>query len=79
MRIVLYVAMAAHPVFMYFHIVYQFGFYHESSHLWGFLGLTYLCYLAGLIVYAWRIPERFWPGKFDIFVRYKTYCHLIAF
>ncbi len=27
-----------------------------------------LAYLTGGIIYAMRIPERIWPGKFDIYV-----------
>ncbi len=27
-----------------------------------------LAYLTGGVIYAMRIPERLWPGKFDIYV-----------
>ena len=27
-----------------------------------------LLYLSGAIIYAMRIPESIWPGKFDIWV-----------
>lgn len=33
-----------------------------------FLGLMALFYTLGVIVYALRIPERFYPGKFDFYV-----------
>ena len=33
------------------------------------LVLMALLYLSGGTIYALRIPERLWPGKFDIMVR----------
>lgn len=26
------------------------------------------CYMTGFVVYLTRVPERFWPGKFDVWV-----------
>jgi len=77
-RITLYVGMAAVPMIMFLHIVGQYGLYHESSYLWGFLGVVYLIYLLGLIFYAWRIPERYWPGKFDIFFASHQIWHCLG-
>jgi predicted membrane channel-forming protein YqfA (hemolysin III family) len=34
----------------------------------GWLILMAVLYIAGALIYAWRIPERIWPGKFDIWV-----------
>ena len=34
----------------------------------GWLILMAVLYISGAIIYAVRIPERIWPGKFDIWV-----------
>lgn len=34
----------------------------------GWLVLMAVLYISGAIIYAVRIPERIWPGKFDIWV-----------
>ena len=42
------------------------GFYEAS---FGWLLLMAALYISGACLYALRIPERFFPGKFDIWVR----------
>ncbi|VEL22534.1 unnamed protein product [Protopolystoma xenopodis] len=37
-----------------------------SSAALGWLILMALLYITGAVIYALRIPERLWPGKFDI-------------
>lgn len=34
----------------------------------GWLILMAFCYIFGAVIYAVRIPERIWPGKFDLWV-----------
>ncbi len=34
----------------------------------GWLILMAVLYITGAVIYAVRIPERIWPGKFDIWV-----------
>jgi len=34
----------------------------------GWLSLMAVIYIVGAIIYAVRIPERIWPGRFDIWV-----------
>ena len=38
----------------------------------GWLLLMAVLYIAGAVIYAVRIPERIWPGKFDIWVSLLT-------
>jgi len=44
----------------------------------GWLILMAFFYIFGAVIYAVRIPERIWPGKFDIVVSYTqialVYC-----
>ena len=40
----------------------------------GWLILMAVLYISGAIIYAVRIPERIWPGKFDIWVSVVVIC-----
>ena len=45
--------------------VYEFGFLH--------LIVMAVLYIGGALMYAFRVPESIWPGKFDIWVRAFLY------
>lgn len=32
------------------------------------ISLMALCHLSGAAIYVLRVPEKFWPGTFDIWV-----------
>jgi len=38
----------------------------------GWLSLMAILYIIGAVIYAARIPERIWPGRFDIWVGIST-------
>lgn len=44
---------------------------YEAS--FGWLLLMAFLYIGGALMYAWRIPERFFPGKFDLWVTSHLY------
>jgi len=51
------------------HYVITDGFYdaiHNAA--LGWLVLMAVLYIVGAVIYAVRIPERIWPGRFDIWV-----------
>ena len=50
------------------HYILSEGWWEALVHAWWliFMGLLYV---GGALVYGARIPERLWPGKFDIVVR----------
>jgi len=51
------------------HYVITNGFYdaiYEAA--LGWLSLMAILYIIGAVIYAARIPERIWPGRFDIWV-----------
>lgn len=52
---------------MHFVIIHGFweGIYNAAL---GWLVLMAILYIVGAVIYAVRIPERIWPGKFDIWV-----------
>ena len=39
----------------------------------GYLLLMATLYISGALLYAFRIPEKIYPGKFDIWVRLPFY------
>lgn len=39
------------------------------------LCVTCMSYAVGTIVYVSRFPEKFWPQKFDLFVRVSSFSH----
>lgn len=51
-----------------FHIVSLYGVTDEVAEFLVFLFTVYLLCGAGLLLYASRIPERYFPNKFDIYV-----------
>ena len=52
------------------HYVITDGFYEAINFAaLGWLVLMAFLYITGAVIYAVRIPERIWPGKFDIWVR----------
>jgi len=51
------------------HFVITDGFWHAVNKAsLGWLVLMAVLYIVGAIIYAVRIPERLFPGKFDIWV-----------
>ena len=51
------------------HYVIEEGFYNAVNFAaLGWLVLMAFLYISGAIIYAVRIPERLFPGKFDIWV-----------
>lgn len=51
------------------HYVITDGFWHAiHKAALGWLVLMAILYILGAVIYAVRIPERIFPGKFDIWV-----------
>lgn len=44
----------------------------------GWLVLMALLYIGGALIYAFRIPERLWPGKFDIWFQSHQIFHVFV-
>ena len=52
------------------HFVITDGFWNAIDYAaLGWLVLMAALYIVGAVIYAVRIPERIFPGKFDIWVR----------
>ncbi|XP_046572458.1 adiponectin receptor protein-like [Haliotis rubra] len=61
------------------HYVITDGFYHAINFAaLGWLCLMALLYIAGAFIYALRIPERIFPGKFDIWFQSHQIFHIFV-
>jgi len=61
------------------HYVITNGFYdaiYEAA--LGWLSLMAILYIIGAVIYAARIPERIWPGRFDIWVSVHYCCYIVS-
>ena len=61
----------------FFHIYMREGYTHASDGyaMWGIITMA-ATYIGGGSLYALRIPERFWPGKFDVWASSHQLFHL---
>ena len=51
------------------HVVITDGFWSAvNDSALGWLSLMAVLYIVGALIYAARVPERIWPGRFDIWV-----------
>ena len=58
------------------HFVITDGLSHAFNYAaLGWIILMAFLYIIGAVIYAARIPERIWPGRFDIWVC----CRLVAY
>ena len=65
-----FIALGLSGVIPAMHYVITEGFYQAVNFAaLGWLVLMAVLYIVGAVIYAVRIPERIWPGKFDIWVR----------
>lgn len=65
----LFISLGLSAVVPFVHYMLLEGFWDTiSSSAVGWLVLMAVLYIAGALVYALRIPECFYPGKFDIWV-----------
>lgn len=74
-----FVALGLSGVFPAAHYILTEGFYHA----WNFAALGWLIlmaflYIAGAAIYAARIPECIWPGKFDIWFQSHQIFHVFV-
>lgn len=69
MRAGVFMAFGLSGVIPAIHYVYMEGWFNDISRAsLGWLVLMGLLYILGAMFYALRIPERWFPGKFDLWV-----------
>ena len=65
----MFIAFGLSGVIPAFHFVITDGFYNAFNDAsLGWLLLMAVLYIVGALIYAFRVPERIFPGKFDIWV-----------
>lgn len=78
-RAVLFIALGLSGVIPCTHYVLMEGFWEAVSYsALGWLVLMAVLYISGAIIYALRIPERLYPGKFDIWFQSHQIFHVFV-
>lgn len=78
-RALLYVTLSViFPLMWFLMIAIRYGFASRAVvvEFYMGMGLCYLGYGVGILFYLTRIPERFFPGKFNVFFHSHTLWHL---
>jgi len=79
MRAFVFVALGLSGAIPCAHYVILEGFYHAFSNAsLGWLVLMAVLYISGACIYALRVPERFFPGKFDIWFQSHQIFHVFV-
>ena len=74
----LFIALGLSGVIPAMHYVITDGFYSAvNDAALGWLSLMAVLYIVGAVIYAVRIPERIWPGRFDIWVRLSSFINTV--
>ncbi|XP_052781129.1 adiponectin receptor protein-like [Mya arenaria] len=79
LRAGVFIAFGLSGVIPALHIVITDGFWEAvNKHSLGWLSLMGLLYIVGALIYAIRIPERLFPGKFDIWFQSHQIFHMFV-
>lgn len=79
LRAGVFVALGLSGVIPAMHYVITDGFWHAINYAaLGWLVLMALLYIVGAVIYAVRIPERIFPGKFDIWFQSHQIFHVFV-
>jgi len=76
LRAAVFIILGLSGVFPLMHLVAYHG--HIIPIFWYLLGMG-VFYLGGAFLYTYHIPERFFPGRFDIFCHSHQLWHLCVF
>ncbi|TPX51030.1 hypothetical protein SeMB42_g02037 [Synchytrium endobioticum] len=78
-RTIIFVALGASGVVPIIHamILWGFDFVTEAVSL-GCMAIMGLFYVLGAVLYTSRFPERYWPGKFDIWFHSHSIFHIMV-
>ncbi|ESN92092.1 hypothetical protein HELRODRAFT_89896 [Helobdella robusta] len=74
-----FIALGLSGVIPAMHFVIKYGLWEGVYNAaLGWLVLMAFLYIGGAVIYAVRIPERFWPGRFDIWCQSHQIFHLFV-
>lgn len=75
----MFIALGLSGVIPALHFVITDGFYHAVNYAsLGWLSLMAVLYIVGALIYAFRVPERIFPGKFDIWFQSHQIFHIFV-
>lgn len=78
-RAAMFIALGLSGVIPALHFVITDGFDHAVNHAsLGWLVLMAVLYIVGALIYAFRVPERIFPGKFDIWFQSHQIFHVFV-
>ncbi|EPZ32960.1 HlyIII-domain-containing protein [Rozella allomycis CSF55] len=77
LRTIIYISSGAFSAIPVFHAIYANGMPNTPRGFYGW-PLTLGTYLCGALIYASRMPERFFPGKFDYVAHSHQFWHLFV-
>ena len=75
-RVLVYTSSAVASAIPIFHYLLVYGLPHHIEPL-GWINIAF-CYLFGSFIYGSRMPERFFPGKFDILFHSHQFWHVFV-
>ena len=81
-RLMAYYTAGAFVIAPLVHSIYRWGLYSDHVRKYindGYLGLVGFLYIFGTFFYISRIPERYFPGKFDLVFASHQIWHLTVF
>lgn len=79
LRAGLFIALGLSGIIPASHFIITDGFYHAVDYAaLGWVILMAVLYITGAVIYAARIPERIWPGRFDIWFQSHQIFHLFV-
>lgn len=79
LRAGMFIALGLSGVIPALHFVITDGFYHAVNYAsLGWLSLMAVLYIVGALIYAFRVPERIFPGKFDIWFQSHQIFHVFV-
>ncbi|XP_052072529.1 adiponectin receptor protein-like [Mytilus californianus] len=75
----MFIALGLSGVIPALHFVISDGFDHAVNYAsLGWLSLMAVLYIVGALIYAFRVPERIFPGKFDIWCQSHQIFHVFV-
>ncbi|CAL8579671.1 hypothetical protein XPA_005405 [Xanthoria parietina] len=78
-RTAMFVAVGLSGVLPMSHAVRLFGIPQANLQMgWSYFVMEAVCYISGAIFYATKLPERWWPGRFDVWGNSHQYFHILV-
>lgn len=77
-RIGVYLLLVGSGIFPTIHTIVAFPMNHTSLPILRGVGLMFFLYAAGLVIYLSKVPERWFPGRFDLWLHSHQLWHVFV-